>query len=327
MLLAAGVYLFAAAMKNVDLEKTIDEIREANIFWILVSIAVSLVAFASRAWRWNMLIHPLGYRPKFSNSMASLMIGYLANLALPRLGEVTRCASLNKSDDVPFEKLIGTVIVERIIDVLCLIVCIFITAIVEYDRLINFMNEEIFHPLKSKLATWMISPVFWLVIVGVIGVLTFVFVKYIKPKKSQSGQSKISKVINGVWDGLKSVKDLESRWAFLFHTILIWVMYYLMAYTCFFAMESTKDLTWQAGLMILVMGAMGMSAPVQGGIGAYHILVSKGLLLYGVSNGMAYALMMHTSQIIVVCVFGFAAIVYLMAFNRKKNENNRLHTV
>lgn len=316
LLLAIGVGLLWLAFRGVNLSETIEEIKHANVFWLSMSILASLIAFFSRAIRWNLLIEPLGFQPKIMNTSAALMIGYLANLAVPRLGEVTRCGTLNQTEKVPFDKLLGTVIFERIIDVLCLLVCIILVAVSEYDRLGNFMNENIFEPLKSKAHLFINSPI----LIASVVLIFFLLVLFLL--KNKTGKGIVPKVINimkGIADGMTSVRKMKKPIQFIFHTILIWVMYFFMTYLCFFSLPATSQLDWHAGLFVLVVGGMGMSAPVQGGIGAYHLLVSHGLILYGLSlgHGLAFATLMHTSQTLVVIVFGALSFLYL--FLKQKN--------
>lgn len=311
----AGVLLWLA-FKGVDLQATFREIARADWFWLLVSVATSLVAFVSRSIRWNMLIHPLGYQPKLGNTNAALMIGYLANLAVPRLGEVSRCGTLNRAEKVPFDALLGTVIIERAIDVLCLLACIIMTAVMEYARLGNFLNENLFDPIKAKASALLGSVAF---IVVAVSIPLLVIILIIVAKKQKHGiVAKVSNLFKGIVSGLATIRKVKSPALFLFHTVLIWFMYFLMSYTCFKALESTAGLGWEAGLFILVAGGMGMSAPVQGGFGAYHLLVSQGLMLYGIAreHGLAFATLMHASQTLVVILLGGLAFLYL-AIKRK----------
>ena len=305
------------AFRGVSLANTMHEIMKADFFWLALSIIASLVAFYSRAVRWNMLIAPLGYNPAISNTTAALMIGYLANLAVPRLGEVTRCGTLSRAEKVPFDSLLGTVIIERIIDVICLLVCVFLVAVNEYSRLGNFLNENIYSPVTSRATSLLNKPLF---IFAIAIVLTLIILIVIRKRKKTSGAvSKIFSVLKGVGSGIDTVRKLKNPLAFIFHTVLIWTMYFLMSFLCFRALEATSLLDWHAGLFVLVVGGMGMSAPVQGGIGAYHLLVSQGLLLYGINHadGLTFATLMHTSQTLVVILFGALSFLYL--FLKKRN--------
>ena len=161
ILLGVGAGLLYLAFKKVNINETIDKIKNANLLWVTLSVIASLIAFFSRAIRWNLLIHPLGYKPKVMNTSTALMIGYLANLAIPRLGEVTRCGTLTQSEKIPFEKLIGTVITERIIDVLSLLACMILVAFFEFERLTRFLNENFIDTFKHKINSIINSMFFW----------------------------------------------------------------------------------------------------------------------------------------------------------------------
>lgn len=319
LLLALGIGLLILAFRGVNLSATLQEIRTAHIPWLLVSIATSLVAFISRAIRWNLLIEPLGYRPALRNTAYSLLVGYLANLALPRLGEVTRCGSLNRVEKVPFDLLLGTVIMERALDVVCLLLCLTATAIIEFQRLGNFINNNLLSPLREKAGNTMQSP---LVLLSVLLLVVLVVVLWRAGNRKDNSLGflhRIRGLMKGVVQGLRSIGRLQKPGAFVFHTVLIWFMYYLMSYTCFFALDATAGLSWQAGLFVLVVGGMGMSAPVQGGIGAYHLLVSQGLMLYGISHehGLAFATLMHASQTLVVILLGGISFLMLVLAQKK----------
>ncbi len=328
LLLLVGLALLWLAFRGVDIQSTFNELRETNIFWVLVSVITSLIAFTSRAHRWNMLIRPSGYKPGLYKTTIALMIGYLANLAVPRLGEVTRCGTLSKSGKIPFDLLIGTVIVERALDVLCLLICLLLTAVITYDRLGNFLNEHLFIPLEEKVFQVFLSPYFYFFLLMLMVAIFFVRIRRKKSDTDSDNRrgigSKIADLLKGIMEGLRSIRKLDNPGAFIFHTVLIWVMYYMMSYTCFFALPATSGLSLEAGLFVLVVGGMGMSAPVQGGIGAYHILVSQGLLLYGVSNehGLAFATLMHTSQTLVVILFGALAFLLLSLSKKSIAEKN-----
>lgn len=320
ILLGIGGVLLWLAFRGVNLGDTLEEIKQANFFWLGLSVLASLVAFFSRAVRWNLLIEPLGFQPKIMNTATALMIGYLANLAVPRLGEVTRCGTLNQTEKVPFEKLLGTVIFERIIDVICLLICVILVAVSEYERLGSFLTENIFDPLAIKAHSFLNSPIaIAVVIITFIALVLFLF----KNKKGKGFMAKFTTIIKGIGDGMTSVRKMKKPIQFIFHTVLIWGMYFLMSYLCFFSLSATSMLDWHAGLFVLVVGGMGMSAPVQGGIGAYHLLVSQGLMLYGLTqgHGLAFATLMHTSQTLVVIIFGALSFLYLFLKQRNGTAN------
>ncbi len=248
------------------------------------------------------------------------MVGYLANLALPRLGEVTRCGSLSKAEKIPFNILLGTVIVERIIDVISLFICLVFTAIIEYDRLGSFLKDTILTPIMEKANQLVGSTLFIAAAVTGIIVLAAIVFYFIRKNKKSTEESKIVHLIKGLINGLRSIGQLEKPWAFLFHSVLIWTMYFFMAYLCFFSLPFTSNLGWTAGMFVLVVGGLGMSAPVQGGIGAYHLLVSQGLMLFGLSqqDGLAFATLLHTSQMLVIIFFGGISFLLLFLSNKEK---------
>ena len=320
ILLGAAVALLFFAFKGMNIRKIVQDIFQADMFWVSVSGLISIVAFVVRAHRWNLLIEPMGYSPSLKNTTYSVMVGYLANFFVPRLGEVSRCGVLSKAESIPFNKLFGTVIVERIIDVISLLICIILAAVLEYKRLGSFFTENIFDPIVSKFHELTNSPLILTgVIIVVIG-LIIAAVYFMRKSKKKEGESKLTKIIKGFIDGLKSVANLKRPGLFIFQSAFIWVLYYLGVYVALFAFPFTEGLGGGAALFLLVAGGIGMSAPVQGGIGAYHLFVSQGLLLYGVikENGLAFATMLHGLQLILVIILGAASLVLLFS-GRKKN--------
>jgi hypothetical protein len=248
------------------------------------------------------------------------MFGYLANLAIPRLGEITRCGALGKSENIPFDKILGTVIVERVSDVVMLLISMILVALLEFDRLGGFLTKTFLEPMMEKMQA---SPSFiWILLAItslVIGVLVFLF----RMKNPPQIIAKVKALINGVVEGLSSITKLKNKWMFIFHSVFIWVMYWLTSYICFFALPFTADLGTSAGLFIMVLGGIGMTAPVQGGIGTYHLLVSRGLVLYGLSetDGIVFATLVHTTQTVMVIVLGSISMLALFFFIKPKSTS------
>src|SRR5688572_22199522 len=325
ILLGIATALLFYAFKGMDVKKIMHEILNANMFWVAVSGVISIIAFVVRAHRWNLLIEPMGYSPSLKNTTCAVMVGYLANFFIPRLGEVTRCGALSKTESIPFNKLFGTVIVERIIDVLSLLLCIILAAVLEHKRLGNFFTENIFDPAISKFQKLGNSPLLVVaMIILVLGLIVAVWY-FIKKSKPKEGDSTIAKLVKGFIDGLRSVANLKRPGLFIFQSAFIWVLYYLGVYVALFAFPFTSDLGAGAALFLLVAGGIGMSAPVQGGIGAYHLFVSQGLLLYGVlkEDGLAFASMLHGLQFILVVLLGVAS-MFLLFSARKRTEANSI---
>jgi uncharacterized protein (TIRG00374 family) len=322
LILGVGIGLLVLALKGNSLGEIIEVILTAKIHWLLLSVLASLIAFYSRALRWKQLIEPLGYKVSNANTFASLMVGYLANLAVPRMGEVSRCGALSKVEATSFSSLLGTVIIERIIDVVCLLICILLVTLVEYERLGNFLNEQVYIPLTSKFNIVAGNPIIVMVIALILIGAIFLLIR--THKKNVGKSDKFTTLVKGIIDGVDTIRKMKSPFVFLLHTILIWSMYFLMSYICFRALDSTAHLDWHAGLFVLVAGGLGMSAPIPGGAGSYHFLVKMGLVLYGISeiNGKAFAILMHGSQTLVVIIIG--GISYLFLVKQKKNGSDNV---
>ena len=314
----AGLLLFLS-FRGISFKIVYNEIVKAEVGWVLLSVFISLIALISRAFRWKLLIEPLGYHPTLKNTTYAVAVGYLANLAFPRLGEVTRCGSLGTAENIPFNKLLGTVIVERVLDIISLFICTVLVAIVEFNRLGQFLKKNIADPVYLKLNQILSSVTGIIALVLFIIAVAFLIRIFIRNQRKKSA-SKWAHIINGFIKGLISIKDLHKPWQFVFHSVLIWSLYYLSVYVCLFALPFTSHLGLAAALFLLVAGGLAMSAPVQGGIGAYHLLVSQGLLLYGITleNGLAFATLLHSLQLIMVIITGIIAL--LLLFLQKKNK-------
>lgn len=267
------------------------------------------------------MIEPMGYKPKLINSFYALMIGYLTNVAFPRIGEIIRCGSLNKSDKIPVDKLLGTVIVERAIDIITLFILLIIVLIIKINIFESFFIEKIFTPIFERLSSLFKSSVLmWILVFGIIFLITsFIFI-FRGKIKNLNFVIKLIKFLKGVFTGIKSVFKMKKRKQFIFHTIFIWSMYLLMTYVVFFAIDPTSDLTIADGLFIVVIGGIGMSVPVQGGFGSFHLIVSLGLTLYGISReqGLLFATITHESQTIFAILLGGFSLLMIFIFNKSR---------
>lgn len=298
-----------------DLAKMMDDIKHANFLWILVAMCCGILAHASRALRWNLLLKPLGYRANNWNTFYAVMIGYFSNNLVPRLGEVTRCAALAKTDKIPIEKLIGTVFIERVIDlIITLIVTLFIF-ISQFDLLNGFLNDSIYPMMDSGGSGNSIK--FILAGILVFGALVLFILR--NKIKSLTIYKKLATLIAGFADGIKSVLKLEKPGLFIAHSIFIWSMYFAMAYFTFFSFAPTAHLGYQAGLIVLFLGTVAIILPIPGGIGVYHKLVGLGLVLFGVSenDGLTYATISHATQMIMIFVIGLISMVLISNKLRK----------
>lgn len=319
ILFSIGILLLWLAFRSVDFSKLLEGLKNADYYWLLLSVFFGLIAYLSRARRWQLLIRPLGYRTSFWHTFHALMVGYLANLALPRMGEITRCMALGKKEKLPVDQLIGTVIIERTIDLLS-VIALLIILIFTSGKLINeFLKTHFLTPFREKIlsnlgTTWII----WAIAALICIVFLLLLIRYRKNLKKIKFIARIFDLIKGVINGLNTITRLENKWEFIFHTVFIWLNYALMTWVVFFAVESTSDISFTDSFFILVIGGLAMSVPVQGGIGAFHYFVSRGLaVVHGVilEDGLIYALLAHESQILFELILG--PISFYMLFGRK----------
>lgn len=319
--LAVGILLLWLAFRKVDTTKFIADLREANYYWLLLSVLFGFFAFVSRSRRWILLIHPLGYKPSLINSFYAVMTGYLFNLALPRMGEITRCVALGKKEKIPVDQLVGTVVVERTIDFISLMIIMIILIFTSSDQIGPFLKNSIQIPIQNMFGEiWVIWLLSMLSVMAVVAL--FLAFRFKNSLRNIRFFSKIFDVAKGIINGLKTITNMERKWEFVFHTVFIWFNYALMTWVVFFSLESTSFLTFRDSIFILVIGGLGMSAPVSGGIGAFHYIVQQGLYhVKGIplEDGFAYATLTHESQLIFVVITG--AISFFMIFKKhSKNE-------
>lgn len=327
--LGIGALLVWLAVKD----KTTEElnnikvaIQQADYFWIVLSIVISALSHYSRALRWKMLLAPLGHKPKTSNTFFSVMVGYLANLALPRVGEVTRCGVLNRYEKVPFVQGFGTVIAERALDVVCVIVLFFVTLLLEFDKIYGIANDMIFSNVSRKFHGLLQNKLFViLAVVMILGAIAGFFYFRKKIKALMSG--KIKGFVSSLADGLMSVKKVDKPWLFLFHTGAIWLMYILQVYVCFFAFPELSGLSFAVGLVICVFGSLAV-AVVPGGTGMYQLIVIQILTtVYLISDtaSFAFAWAVWASQIFLMLLLGLVSLVLLPVLNKNSQAKENLN--
>ena len=300
------------------LQKLKDDFFSANPFWIFVSLVCFTLSNVSRAMRWNLLLKPLGYQPKLYNSFFAVAITYFVNLFIPRMGEVARAAALNRAENVPVEKAMGTIVLGRVIDVIMLLLFIGVAFLLEYDTLWTWLNANMADEESGGLFSNPI--VLGLLGSGVLGlVLFFVFKKKIE---QTAIYKKVVQLFLGFWEGILSIRKLESPGQFIFHSLFIWTMYFAMNYFCFFAFEPTENLAPIVALMVFVFGAFGIVIPSPGGMGSYHWLVIAALGIYGVNQYDAFSfanIVFFSIQIFCNVFIGILSIILLFVLNRKTN--------
>ena len=319
--LAVGILLLWFAFSNVNFNRLVADLREAEYSWLLLSVLFGLIAYVSRARRWVLLVKPLGFHPALKNSFYALMTGYLANLALPRIGEITRCVALGKKENIPVDQLIGTVVVERTIDFLSLMIIMIFLIVTSGDQISLFLKESILVPIQQKIFsvfgfTWIL----WMILLVILMFALILTIRYKKRLRKIRFFSKMFDLARGIINGLKTITNLKRKWEFVFLTVFIWINYTLMTWVVVFSIESTSHLTLRDSIFLLVIGGLAMSAPVQSGLGAFHYIISRGLLFVKgipLEDGLVYALLTHESQLIFVAIIG--TISFFIIFRRHKS--------
>jgi glycosyltransferase 2 family protein len=328
LLLGLSVFMMWYALRGISFGLVMEQLGEANYLWLALGLLLAVGSYLSRAYRWRMQFYPLGHQISLKSATTALMIGYLANLVLPRMGEVMRCSILRRNEGIPLEASFGTVITERIIDLMLLLSLIGLTLVIEFERLSGFfwgLFSERYTAVTAHMDQVYIAGAILLVLV-LAGV--FLLIRYLHKLREYALFNRITGVLRGLAAGVMSIQNIENKGAFLLHTGLIWGGYFLTTYLFLFTLPATATLGPAAALAIVAIGGLGMAAPVQGGIGVFHLLVSSSLLLYGLTkeSGMAYALLLHTSQTLLVVLMGGISFLVSMAqptFQAKPARQNK----
>ena len=279
-------------------EKIKSDLRQAKLVWVLASLVIFMISNIIRALRWNMLFKTLNYTVNVWNSFFSIMLGYMVNLGLPRAGEVAKIAALSRNENIPLEEVTGTLVVDRTMDFICLFLMMVIGISFEYNAIVGFIQTN------ASLPSWLL----WIPIIPILGFVWFLRIR--KTSKLKIIQ-KINALYEGFSAGIMSVFRMKNKGLFILYSVLIWFCYYLMTYVVFFSYEPTADLSPMAGLVVFVFGALGMVIPSPGGAGTYHYLISKGLELYGVTDGFVFANIIFI-PIQVLCNIGFGLLAYIV---------------
>ncbi|MDZ7877502.1 MAG: lysylphosphatidylglycerol synthase transmembrane domain-containing protein [Saprospiraceae bacterium] len=304
------------------LRKIFDDFKSVNLFWIGTTLMAFSISNWSRAIRWNMLIEPLGHEPKTLNAFFAVNISYFTNLWLSRAGEVVRASALAKSEGMSVSRVMGTVVVDRLLDLLSLGLIVGFSFIVQYDILWSWLDRNLgegngsFRLLTHPLFIGLMS----------VGGIALVSAYLLRKKIAQLPMvNKVWHIVEKFSEGLKTIRKVKNPIVFVFHSINIWVMYYFMTYLCFFAFAPTENLSPFAALTVFVFGTFGIVIPSPGGMGTYHFLAMSALGLYGLKGDDAFSfanIMFFSIQIFYNIVAGLLSI-YLL---RKMNKNAPLST-
>jgi len=316
LLLGLAALLLWFSFKGVKWDDFVSGLKEADFRWIGLSMAISVVAFLIRALRWRLIMIPLGKKITRRDSWDGINIGYLTNFAVPRAGELARCGVITRKTGLPFESVAGTVVLERSIDMLSLGIVFISVMIFFWDSFGGFINKEIIATMESRLSTGLII----IAASAFAASLIFLYIIY-KYRQSHPILRKITNIAKGVLKGLLSGFRMPQKWLFLTYTVLLWVCYWLMSYTSIMAFPSISDrLGASDALFLMMVGSFGWVIPVQGGIGAYHLIISLALAsVYGISQttGVIFATISHESQALTMLLCGIISLISFTLSKRK----------
>lgn len=290
-------------------------------FWLLIPVVlVLLAAHLSRAVRWKILMQPMGYNPSLLNAYFAVLVSYIANLFIPRLGEVLKCSILNRYEKIPTDKLVGTVVAERAFDLFCLFLVFLITFFLQVDVIGAYASETLDKIVNNgtspgrRLLNWLAIV---MILIGIFTTIRWAFKKFAHISLVQ----KIKEILRNIWHGLTSIRYLKNKGWFIFHTVLMWVLYLMAIRVGMAAMKETSMYGLKESLSVLSMGSVGMIA-TQGGVGAYPLLVQETMVLYGLTENMgkAFGWLLWLVQFFMVIVFGALSLLLLPLVNRKKQD-------
>jgi uncharacterized protein (TIRG00374 family) len=318
--LGLGIFLLWLSAHNLSAENRrylTEALKNARYLLVLPAMLLLILSHYSRALRWRILIRPLGYRPSVTNTFFATILGYFFNLLLPRLGEVMKCTILAKHEKIPADKLIGTMVTERICDFLCLIIIIAITVFIQFDMIHQYAVAQFHNVLydgRGQLKIYKIG-----MVLGVLAAVIAVMIRLARIFASSKLIITIKRLLNGVWAGIISFRHIENKGAFLFHTVFIWTMYLLSIRIGLYTMEAVSHLGFKACFSILTFGSIAMLA-TQGGIGAYQYTIQKLLPLYGINEGPAlgFGWILWIAQTGIVIFAGMICLLLLPVINRHK---------
>jgi glycosyltransferase 2 family protein len=308
--LGLGVFLIwisLSKLTDADIQSVKNSFQTANYWWVLLSLILGILSHFSRAYRWQFMLEPMGYKPKFINSCMAVLIAYLVNLGIPRAGEVSRAATLTEYEGVPFEKAFGTIVAERVADVLMLFLFIGLAFLSQFDLIKNILFDKLpKNPLHTALSLFL-------------ALLAFYFLSKWMQKSKKGFFVKLRSFLTGLALGVKSILTMRKKGAFIFHTFLIWTLYVGMLYVASFALPETSGISPNAVLIAFIIGSFSYAA-TNGGIGSYPLAIQQALLLYGVSEiaGLSFGWIMWTSQTLMILIFGGLSFALLPLYNKKK---------
>lgn len=301
-----GVFLVWYSLSKTPIDELVKHFKEANYYWVVLGLIFGILSHLSRAYRWKYMLEPIGYNPKYPNSVMAVFVAYLANLGIPRSGEALRALTLTNYENIPFEKGFGTIVAERIADLIVMLFVIAITLFIQFDFIANLLLTK-FNPTK--------------IIIGAIGMIILGILTLIFIKRAKSGIAlKIKNFVIGIFEGATSILKMKSKWPFIFHTLFIWAMYILMFYVTMLSVEDLQGNVPAGAILIAFIAGSFSIAATNGGIGLYPVAVAGAFTLFNIARGPseAFGWIMWSSQTLMIIILGGLSFLYLPIFNSKK---------
>ncbi|HAJ99460.1 MAG TPA: hypothetical protein DCM62_05500 [Bacteroidales bacterium] len=302
--LAIGLLILWLVTREQDLNQIWFYLRNANFLWYVPAIAAGILSHYTRALRWKILINSLGQKVRTTDVFYAVMVGYSVNLAVPRLGEITKCVAITKSYGIPLNRMAGTMVAERLFDMLTLALLLIFTIVSQSHFIMGFLNQLLLHRV-AEIASH--EP--WLLIGLALGGLALMVVAFIALRRwladsrPESKGARLKNQIIGFKEGIKTMYMMQNKFRFIVLTFIIWILYFLTAFLGFLAIEATQHLPIMAGVTLLAMGSLGILAPVPAGIGTFHFITIATLtMLYGIASEPAttYAYLSHIMQVFLI---------------------------
>jgi len=322
--LGLGLLIIWLSLKDLTAEERaqiLHSFKTANYYWVLLAIILGVFSHVLRAARWVLFFEPMGFRPKLKITFYAVMIGYFANMAFPRLGEVTRCGIMSRYEKIPFQKALGTVVTERAIDMLIFFLLFLLMLFTQMGTIKEYLDQNIYPKLVAKFGTLHYSRMIFLFLGCLVIAIAVIWFAVRKKVMGSGSYKKLRNLVIGFWEGLKSLSQVKKPGLFIFYSVFIWVLYFFMLYVIFFCFSITAGLGPGAGLSSLVLGSIGIMI-TPGGIGLYPAIIQETLLLYGIAKptGLALGWIAWTAQTLMILMVGG---VSLLLLSIKRSENGK----
>lgn len=299
------IYYQFTTLTPSDLDKIKISFLKADYFYVLLSLIVALLGYWSRAYRWKYALQHLGYQTKFHNDLMTVCVSYLVNLTIPRSGEISRAALLKKYEKVPFDKAFGTVVAERIVDMIIFLLFVIVGFVSQFDTIYTFLLEK----------NLQFETLLWISLGGFLLFLLFIVVWIYAEWKIIL---KLKQKLSGLIEGMQSILKMKDKWSYLFHSFFIWFSYLVMFYVTIFALPETENITFDVVIMGFIFGTLAVGF-TNGGLGAYPLAIAMIFSLYGISNdiGVAFGWLIWTSQTLLTIFLGLLSYLLLPILNKK----------